>query len=140
MSDAADHKRRRIAAFLQIADEEIRAAETLAAFLPRQSAFFQQQGVEKLLRAVLEASDVLAGPTHNLRTLTDVLPADHAMRATFLSFEEFSSEATRYRYPSGSGDAPKVPADLVKSRQERLTALREAVVAFLQDNADFGQR
>lgn len=138
MSEAADHKRRRIAAFLQNADEEMSAAQTLAAFLPRQCAFFQQQGVEKLLCAVLEASDVPAGPTHNLRTLTDLLPADHAMHATFLGFEEASSAATRYRYPSGSGDAPKVPADLVKSRQGRLTALRDAVVAFLHDNADFG--
>lgn len=138
MSDVADNKRRRIAAFLQIADEEIRAAETVAAFLPRQSAIFQQQGVEKLLRAVLEASDVPAEPTHNLCTLTDLLPADHAMRPTFLNFEEFSSAATRYRYPSGSGDAPNVPANLVKSRQERLTALRDADVAFLQENADFG--
>jgi HEPN domain-containing protein len=134
MSAAADHKRRRVSAFLQIADEDIRAAETLAAFLPRQCAFFQQQGVEKLLRAVLEASEIPAGPTHNLRTLTDLLPREHAMHPTFLGFEEFSSAATRYRYPSGSGDAPTVPAELVKSRQERLKALREAVVAYLKDN------
>jgi hypothetical protein len=138
MSDAVDHRRRRIAAFLQIADEEIRAAQTLAAVLPRQCAFFQQQGVEKLLRAVLEASDLPAGPTHNLRTLTDLLPPDHVMRATFLGFEEFSSAATRYRYPSGSGDAPKVPADLVQSRQERLTALRDEVIAYLKDNGNSG--
>ncbi len=139
MTDAADHKHRRIAAFLQIAEEEIRAAQTLVGLLPRQCAFFQQQGVEKLLRAVLEASDVPAGPTHNLRTLTDLLPGDHVMRATFLSCEDFSSAATRYRYPSGSGNAPVVSDDLVKSRQELLTALRDAVVAFLKNHSSVGQ-
>jgi hypothetical protein len=138
MSDAATHKRRRIAAFLQIAEEESRAAQTLVGVLPRQSAFFQQQGVEKLRRAVLEAADVPAGPTHNLRTLTDLLPGDHAMRPTFLGFEDFSSAATRYRYPSGSGDAPHVSLDLVKVRQERLTALRDTVLAFLKDHANIG--
>jgi len=138
MTDATTHKRRRIAAFLQIAEEEIRAAQMLVGLLPRQCAFFQQQGVEKLLRAVLEAVNVPAGPTHNLRTLTDLLPSDHAMRPTFLEFEDFSSAATRYRYPSGSGEAPLVPLDLVKARQERLTVLRDAVVVFLKDLMNIG--
>ena len=124
-------RRRRIAAFLQIADEEMRAAETLMAILPRQSAFFQQQCVEKLLRAVLERADIPAGPTHNLRTLADLLPREHELRAIFMDFEELSSAATRYRYPSGSGDAPKVSAEQVKSRQERLVSLRRTVDAHL---------
>jgi len=87
MSSASDLRRRRIAAFLQIADEEAQAAATLLGLLPRQCAFFQQQCVEKLLRAVLEAEDVPAGPTHNLRTLADLLPRDHGLRSTFLAFK-----------------------------------------------------
>jgi HEPN domain-containing protein len=137
---ASDHRRKRISAFLQLADEEMRAAQTLLTSLPRQSAFFQQQCVEKLLRAVLESSDVPAGPTHNLRTLTDLLPSDHAMHSTFLAFEEFSSSATRYRYPSGSGDAPEISANLVESRQERVAALRDAVIAYLNNNKNFGSK
>jgi HEPN domain-containing protein len=131
MTSSAELKRRRIAAFLQIAEEEMRAAETLLAFLPRQSAFFQQHCVEKFLRAVLEAEELPAGPTHNLRTLADLLPRDHQLKATFAAFEELSSAATRYRYPSGSGDAPKVSPDLLRSRQESLSALRKTVEAFL---------
>jgi HEPN domain-containing protein len=131
MTSAAEHRRRRIAAFLQLAEEEMRAAETLVSVLPRQSAFFQQQCVEKLLRAVIESEDIPAGPTHNLRTLADLLPREHKLKATFLAFEELSSAATRYRYPSGSGDAPKVSAETVRERQGRLASLRETVQAFL---------
>jgi HEPN domain-containing protein len=131
MSSPSDLRRRRIAAFLQIADEEAQAAATLLGVLPRQCAFFQQQCVEKLLRAVLEAEEIPAGPTHNLRTLTDLLPRDHELRSTFLEFEELSSAATRYRYPSGSGDAPKVSSALVQERQGKLISLREQVETFL---------
>jgi HEPN domain-containing protein len=132
MTSASEHRRRRIAAFLQIADEEMRAAETLLNSLPRQCAFFQQQCVEKLLRAVLEAADVPAGPTHNLRTLSDLLPSDHKLKAVFSDFEELSSAATRYRYPSGSGNAPEVSSDLVQSRQESLIDLQKSVETFLK--------
>ena len=115
MTASANLRRRRIAAFLQIAEEEMRAAATLLNALPLQSAFFQQQSVEKLLRAVLEAADIPAGPTHNLRTRADLLPGEHELKATFLAFEEMSSAATRFRYPSGSGDAPQVSTVLVRA-------------------------
>ena len=134
MTSASDLRRRRIAAFLQIAEEELKAAQTLLEALPRQSAFFQQQCVEKLLRAVLEDADVPVGPTHNLRTLADLLPREHALRATFLAFEELSSAATRYRYPSGSGDAPKVTVELVRPRQDRLADLRKTVEHYLKSH------
>ncbi len=110
----------------------MRAAETLLSVLPRQSAFSQQQCVEKLLCAVIESEDIPAGPTHNLRTLADLLPREHKLKATFLAFEELSSAATRYRYPSGSGDAPKVSAETVRERQGRLASLREAVKVLLK--------
>jgi HEPN domain-containing protein len=88
---------------LKLAHEEMKAAEMLLESLPRQSAFFQQQAAEKLLRAVLEVERISAGPTPNLRTLTDLLDADNPMKPEFLAVEEWSSAATRFRYPSGSG-------------------------------------
>jgi len=99
--------------------------------LPRQSAFFQQQAAEKLLRAVLEVEGVPAGPTHNLRTLADLLEAKHGMREEFIAVEELSSSATRFRYPGGSGDAPSVSANLLKARQVQLSALRLVVETFV---------
>jgi HEPN domain-containing protein len=78
---ASDHRRRRIASFLMLANEEMRAAEMLLQTLPRQSAFFQQQAAEKLVRAVLEVEGVPAGPTHNLRALEGVVVAFISARA-----------------------------------------------------------
>jgi HEPN domain-containing protein len=128
---ASGLRRRRIATFLTLASEEMKAAEMLLQPLPRQSAFFQQQAAEKLLRAVLEVEGIPAGPTHNLRTLIDLLDADNAVRSEFLAVEEWSSAATQFRYPSGSGDAPNVSSAVLQARQERLVALRTAVESFV---------
>ncbi|WP_363348240.1 HEPN domain-containing protein [Methylocystis echinoides] len=84
---AEAQRRRRIASFLSLAEEEFGAAGMLLARLPRQAAYFQQQCVEKLLRAVLEAEGVPVGPTHNIRQLADMLPPDHVLKARFLEFE-----------------------------------------------------
>jgi HEPN domain-containing protein len=128
---ASDLRRRRIATFMSLASEEMKAAEMLLETLPRQCAFFQQQSAETLLRAPLEVEGVPAGPTHNLRTLTDLLGAGNAMRSEFLAVEEWSSAATRFRYPGGSGDAPNVSSTILQLRQERLAALRAAVETFV---------
>jgi len=133
---AADHRRRRIATFLTLADEEMKAAEMLLETLPRQSAFFQQQAAEKLLRAVLEVEGIPAGPTHNLRTLMDLLKVGHAMDAEFQIAEEWSSAATRFRYPAGSGDAPKVSSAVLRDRQTKLAALQGGVAAFISARAN----
>jgi HEPN domain-containing protein len=116
---------------LTLANEEMKAAEMLLETLPRQSAFFQQQAAEKLLRAVLEVEGIPAGPTHNLRTLTDLLDADNAMKPEFLAVEEWSSAATRFRYPSGSGAALSIPAETLSDRQRRLLALQRVVSSFV---------
>lgn len=128
---AADHRRRRIETFLTLANEEMKAAEMLLDVLPRQSAFFQQQAAEKLLRAVLELEGIPVGPTHNLRTLTDLLDPKHAMKAEFLAIEEWSAAATRFRYPLGSGAVPNVSPTVLKERQARLKSLERIVAAFV---------
>jgi len=120
---AEEQKRRRIASFLSIAGEELSAAELLSDKLPRQAAYFQHQTVEKLLRAVLEQEGVAIGPTHNIRALTDLLPRSHVLRASFLAFDELSSAATKFRYPTASGAmAGQSPEDVLR-RQEALRKL-----------------
>jgi HEPN domain-containing protein len=103
--------------------------------LPRQSAFFQQQAAEKLVRAVLEVEGVPAGPTHNLRALTDLLKADNPTKPEFLAVDEWSSAATRFRYPTGSGSTPMSSA-VLRERQGRLAALEGVVVAFVSARAN----
>ena len=51
--------RRRVEAFLQLAEEEFSAAERLQSPLPRQALYFLQQTVEKLVRAALEDEETL---------------------------------------------------------------------------------
>ena len=128
---AREQKQRRIQSFLALGEEEKKAAEILLGLLPRQAAFFQQQAAEKLVRALLEVEDLVAGPTHNLRTLIDLLPRDHAMREDLLRLEDLSSAATRFRYPSGSGGAPDISIAIVQDRHERLTAVQQKAMAFV---------
>lgn len=128
---ATSQQRRRIESFLALAGEELTAATTLSKPLPRQAAYFQHQAVEKLLRAVLELEGIPAGPTHNIRTLTDLLPATHALRSDFLRFDELSAASTRYRYPTASGALAGVSAEETAKRQASIEALRTAVVAFV---------
>ncbi len=124
---AVDYRRRRVATFMALADEEMKASERLLEELPRQSAFFQQQAAEKMLRAVLEVESIPAGPTHNLRTLTELLASSNPMRADFLEIEDWSSAATRFRYPGGSGEAPTASVSTLRVRAIRLESLWKAV-------------
>lgn len=128
---AEAQRQRRIASFLALAEEEFSAAGVLLGKLPRQAAYFQQQCVEKLLRAVLEAEGVPVGPTHNIRQLADMLPADHALKAGFLCFETLSSAATRFRYPTASGAVANPPAGEASERQEKIERLKGDVGRFL---------
>ena len=56
--------RRRVEAFLQLAEEEFSAAERLQSPLPRQALYFLQQTVEKLVRAALEDEEIVVGTSH----------------------------------------------------------------------------
>lgn len=127
---ADSQRQRRIASFLTLASEELAAAGTLLDKLPRQGAYFQQQAVEKLLRAVLEVEAIPAGPSHNIRALADLLPKDHVLKARFVGFEDLSSAATRFRYPTASGAIASVSAVDAIRRQEEIVKLKSEVVAF----------
>jgi len=124
--------RKRIEAFLQIADEEYAAATKLREALPRQAEYFLQQTVEKLIRAVLESAERPAGTAHNLSFLAGLLPADHNLRNRFMEFERLSSASTRYRYPSGTGLVPTISAEDVARDWEAVGRLRIEVRSFLK--------
>lgn len=115
---------KRIEAFLQIADEEMAAAERLQAPLPKQAEYFLQQTLEKLIRATLEAAEILAGTAHSLSFLAGMLPSSHKLRLRYMEFEHLSSASTRYRYPSGTGVIHTIYADEVARDLARARMLR----------------
>jgi HEPN domain-containing protein len=130
---AETQRRRRIGSFLALASEELEAAGLLLENLPRQAAYFHQQRVEKLLRAVLEAEAVPCGPTHNIRQLADMLPAEHSLKDRFLEFDSLSSAATRFRYPTASGAIASPPAGQPSNRHRRIHELVREVNAYLTE-------
>src|SRR5688572_8766015 len=95
----AELQRRRSRAFLSLTEEEFSVAVQLQREHRRQSAYFLQQCVEKLLRGVLEVEGRPAGTSHSIRGLSELLPAEHALKSQFVALDELSSASTRYRYP-----------------------------------------
>jgi HEPN domain-containing protein len=99
----SDLQIRRTNSFLLIAERELRAASHLGVELPEQAAYFVQQAVEKLIRALLELEGIPMGVGHNLRALADQLPQDHSFAGRFRQFDDLSVASTRYRYPTSEG-------------------------------------
>ncbi len=128
----AQIKQARIASFLQLASEELESARYLMLPLPKQSAFFMQQAVEKLLRAVLEKEDCLAGITHSIEALAALLPTQHPLRAVFMSFDDISGAATRFRYPTETGNLRAPDISGMPERIADIEELQKRVIAFIQ--------
>jgi len=124
-------RRRRIEGFLLIAGEELDGASRVADPLPRQAAYFLQQSVEKLLRAVLELEAVPAGPSHNIAALAQLLPSDHELKSVFLSFDDLSTASTRYRYPNERGVVRAVDSGEIKSRLNDVGVLDARVRSYI---------
>lgn len=126
-----DHHWRRIHSFFVLAEEEANAAALLISPNPRQAAFFQQQAVEKMIRALIELERVAAGPTHSLGALADLLGPEHPMRERLKNFDEISSAAAKFRYPTGRGSVPTVDRDTLLQRQSAITVLMSDVRDFV---------
>jgi HEPN domain-containing protein len=127
------HKRR-VKAFMEIGTEELRAAEKLLPDLPDQSMFFLQQAAEKLARALIEAEGKTASITHNIRILADVLGEAHPLFPVFVELQDLSSAATRYRYPTSSGNIMELDADPQAALLDVRTTHR-LVVEFLKSKS-----
>jgi HEPN domain-containing protein len=128
------HRLKRIASFMMLARDELKAAKLLASQASRPGMFMAQQSVEKLLRAVIEAEDHRAGTTHNIRELAAILGSSHVLYDDFLAFDSLSTAATRYRYPIGSGAlAQEPPPDSLLGITEEIDTLFAKVARFLAD-------
>ncbi|MCG8460082.1 MAG: HEPN domain-containing protein [Holophagales bacterium] len=125
-------QRRRIDAFLRLADEELQAARQLARTSPRQAAYLTQQCAEKIARAVLTAAGVKYGTGNNLAQMAEALPAGHPWVEKILPLNKLSPAATRYRYPSAEGRLFE-PPDITSLQQdlEELASLLEEATGFL---------
>lgn len=124
------HKQKRVAAFMQIAADELAAARKLTPELPQQGMFFLQQSAEKLIRALIEAEGKVAGNTHNLRSLAEVLTTSHPLFETLVTVQDLSASATRYRYPTGGGRLSQLDSDPNTALRD-VENLQAAVTAYL---------
>jgi HEPN domain-containing protein len=118
----------RIAAFLQLAEEELDAARGLSTTGRRQAAYFCQQSAEKIARAILTHAGVLFGTGHNLGQMAHALPPEHPWRDKLNALDKHSPAATRYRYPGSTGRLaePPTPAQLADDIREIAALLDEA--------------
>jgi hypothetical protein len=114
----------RIAAFLQLAQEELDAARALPGTARRQAAYFCQQSAEKIARAVLAH----AGVPFGLGQMAASLPPDHPWRGKLNALDKHSPAATRYRYPGPTGRLAEPPsaARLLEDIRELSVLLEEA--------------
>jgi HEPN domain-containing protein len=121
-------QRRRIDAFLRLAEEELQAARQLVRSSPRQAAYLIQQCAEKIARALLTDADVKYGTGHNLAQMARALPAEHPWIEKILPFDKLSPAATRYRYPSTEGRLFQPPdtRSLEQDVEELANLLQEA--------------
>ena len=130
-----DRKRERIAAFLQLASEELGVASRIVEEAPRQCAYLLQQAAEKMARAILTAADVPFGPGHNLGQMADALPEDHPWMEKIRSLNKHSPAVTRYRYPTPEGRLLEPPGArrLAQDVKELTDLLKEARQFLRQD-------
>jgi HEPN domain-containing protein len=100
---------RRIAAFLELAAQDVEAARTLATKNNRYAAYHCQQAAEKLIKAVLLHRGIESGIEHRLDILVDELPDSDPWKARLRPLEIYSPYATTYRYPTPGGRIVAAP-------------------------------
>jgi HEPN domain-containing protein len=120
---------RRIRAFFDLADRGLKSAEIL--FRDGQfedAAYFSQQVVERVARALLTNAGVPFGTSHNLGQMASALPTGNPFKPRINEFDALSSSATKYRYPTASGWLPEGPdaESLRKTLDEVAALVREA--------------
>jgi len=129
-------QRERIAAFLQLAKEELDVAGWLVERAPRQCAYLVQQAAEKLARAILTAADVKFGTGHNLGQMAEALPKGHPWVEKIKPLDRHSPAATRYRYPTMAGRLVDPPTTRALQRDvAELADLLEEARRFLNEEA-----
>lgn len=101
---------RRIAAFFDLADRGLKSADALLRNGQLEdAAYFAQQIVERVARALLTKAGIPFGTSHNLGQMASALPAGRPFKSRINKFDELSSAATKYRYPTSSGWLQEAP-------------------------------
>jgi HEPN domain-containing protein len=128
---------RRIAAFFDLADRGLKSADTL--FHSGQiedAAYFTQQIVERVARALLTKAGVPFGTSHSLGQMANALPPEHPFKSRINEFDGLSSAATKYRYPTSSGWLPDAPdIDGLRKTLDDVTVLVGEAKAYVYGRA-----
>jgi HEPN domain-containing protein len=98
-----------VRSYIQLAEEELRAAELLAPTNPRQAIYMVAQAAEKSARAILTNEGIAFGNLHSFGQMAQKLPADHPWRQRINDLDRLSSASTRYRYPTATGRLAQAP-------------------------------
>src|ERR1043166_1964961 len=124
---------RRITAFFDLADRGLKSAEVL--FRDGQfedAAYFAQQVVERVARALRTKAGVPFGTSHNLGQMASALPVGHPFKSRINEFDVLSSAATKYRYPTASGWLPETPdVESLRKTLDELDALAKEARAYV---------
>jgi HEPN domain-containing protein len=94
---------RRVEAYLELAVADLDAAEILARVGNQFAAYHVQQGIEKVIKALLLERGVEAGIEHRLDILADRLPAGDPWHERLEPLLHYSAYATAFRYPTPGG-------------------------------------
>ena len=116
----------RIIAFLDMAREDLDAAEVLARAGNHYAAYHVHQATEKVVKALLLHAGVEAGREHRLDALVRRLPESSVWIPKFKPWLPWSTYATAYRYPTVAGRKPRKPPS--SEVLEAVQALRALLV------------
>jgi len=116
---------KRIRALLDLADEDLGAAQALLAVSTRVARYHVQQSAEKAVKALLEHRGLNPGREHRFESLAEMLPESDPWRSRVQSFDLLSSAATTHRYPTSEGRL--IPAPARESVEREIAAAAQLV-------------
>ena len=120
----------RVRVFLDLAAEDLDAAEVLTRAGNHYAAYHVHQATEKMAKALLLHAGIEAGREHRLDALVGRLPEASPWREKLGPWLPWSTYATTYRYPTIAGRKPrKPPSDEVLDAVARLRELEREVRA-----------
>ncbi len=126
-----------IRSWLDMAKNDLVAADSLSAKTPEIAWFHLQQATEKIIKALLEDAYGTPPPkTHNLAKLTTSLPANSLFKQEFEQFTHLTLAATAGHYP-GSEELLSTASDAaeIESVCEALSEMWFMIEAWLEAKA-----
>ena len=118
---------KRVRAFLEMASEDLAAAQALLTISTRIARYHVQQGAEKAVKALLEQRGVNPGREHRFGVLAGMFAADDPWRQRISELDFLSPAATSHRYPTAEGRVLSPP------RRELVESDIAAVLRLIED-------